>query len=56
VFVLIYYNGKTHDEAAEVLGVSKKTVDRRWRDARLTLREKIKGGTLRRELIGRIGD
>jgi len=34
---LLYYNDLTQAEAAEVLGVSTRTIKRRWRDARLAL-------------------
>ena len=37
VFDLLWYQGLTHHEAAEVLGLSTKTVQRRWREARLQL-------------------
>jgi RNA polymerase sigma-70 factor (ECF subfamily) len=34
---LLWYNELSHEEAAELLGVSTKTVSRRWREARLAL-------------------
>jgi RNA polymerase sigma factor (sigma-70 family) len=37
VVTLLYYQGLTMEEAAEVMGTSSKTVSRRWRDARLQL-------------------
>ena len=37
VFGLLWYNGLTQDQAAEVLGVSVRTVKRRWQRARLSL-------------------
>lgn len=37
VFDLVWYQDLTHAEAAEALGVSVKTISRRWRDARLAL-------------------
>lgn len=36
---LVYYQGLTQDEAAEVLGVSARTILRRWHRARMRLRE-----------------
>jgi RNA polymerase sigma-70 factor (ECF subfamily) len=43
VFDLVWYQGLTHAEAAELLGVSTKTVQRRWHAACLTLHEKLGG-------------
>lgn len=43
VFDLLWYEGLTQPEAATVLGVSLKTVKRRWQDARLFLFEAMKG-------------
>jgi RNA polymerase sigma-70 factor (ECF subfamily) len=43
VFDLLWYEGMTQPEAAEVLGVSLKTVKRRWQSARLMLRERLGG-------------
>jgi DNA-directed RNA polymerase specialized sigma24 family protein len=40
---LLWYEGLTQPEAATVLGVSLKTVKRRWQDARLFLFEAMKG-------------
>lgn len=37
VFNLIWYNGKSQREAADILGVSERTVKRRWLTARLAL-------------------
>jgi RNA polymerase sigma-70 factor (ECF subfamily) len=37
VFDLIWYHDLTHREAADVLGITAKTVQRRWREARLKL-------------------
>jgi RNA polymerase sigma-70 factor (ECF subfamily) len=34
VFSLLWYEGLTQEEAAEVLGMSKRTLRRRWQDAR----------------------
>jgi RNA polymerase sigma-70 factor (ECF subfamily) len=34
---LVWYQGLTHDEAAQVLETSTKTIQRRWRDARIQL-------------------
>lgn len=43
VFDLLWYEGLTQPEAATVLGVSVKTVKRRWQDARLFLFEAMRG-------------
>ena len=43
VFDLLWYEGLTQPEAATVLGVSLKTVKRRWQDARLFLFEAMRG-------------
>jgi RNA polymerase sigma-70 factor (ECF subfamily) len=40
---LLWYQGLTQDEAAEVLGVSSKTVGRRWREARVDLGTVLRG-------------
>lgn len=45
VFDLLWYDELTHDEAAEVLNVSTKTVSRRWREARLWVLDSL-GGSL----------
>ncbi len=47
-FELLWYQGLTHAQAAEVLEVSTKTVQRRWKDACLSLRQALRG-----ELPGR---
>ena len=44
VVELLVYHGLTQIEAADVLGVSDRTVKKRWRDARLKLFEAL-GGT-----------
>ncbi len=41
VFELIWYHDLTHRDAAEVLGIATKTVQRRWREARLKLHHLI---------------
>jgi DNA-directed RNA polymerase specialized sigma24 family protein len=41
VFDLIYYQGLTRVDAAGLLGVSERTVKRRWRAARLRLMERF---------------
>jgi RNA polymerase sigma-70 factor (ECF subfamily) len=46
VFGLLWYKGLTQDEAAVVLGVSPKTVQRRWVLARLLLAESMAGNSL----------
>ena len=43
VFDLLWYEGLTQPEAATILGVSLKTVKRRWQDARLFLFEAMRG-------------
>jgi RNA polymerase sigma-70 factor (ECF subfamily) len=43
VFDLVWYQGLTHAEAAGVLGVSTKTVQRRWQGACLKLHEALHG-------------
>jgi RNA polymerase sigma-70 factor (ECF subfamily) len=40
---LVYYHGWTQAEAAEHLGMSKRTVQRHWAAAMLTLHEQLKG-------------
>jgi RNA polymerase sigma-70 factor (ECF subfamily) len=42
-FDLLYYDGLTQAEAAEVLGVSERTVKRRWAEARLMLFDALDG-------------
>jgi RNA polymerase sigma factor (sigma-70 family) len=42
-FHLLYYFGLTQAEAADVLGISAKTVGRLWRDARLELHRRLQG-------------
>ena len=42
VFERIFYLGLSQEEAAKELGVSESTVKRRWRSARLLLREATK--------------
>ena len=44
VFELIHHFGWKQEQVAEELGVSVRTVKRRWLDARLALAEKLKGG------------
>jgi RNA polymerase sigma-70 factor (ECF subfamily) len=46
VFDLLWYDQLTHDEAAQALGVSTKTVQRRWREARLALHHLVEDGEL----------
>jgi RNA polymerase sigma-70 factor (ECF subfamily) len=43
VFDLVYYQGLGHAEAARLLGVSTKTVQRRWQAACLRLHEALQG-------------
>ena len=40
-FNLLYYEGLTQDESAEVLGVSVSTVKRRWQEARIRLHDAL---------------
>ena len=39
---VLYYEGLTQEEAAKVLGISFRTLKRRWHSARLTLYEALK--------------
>ena len=41
---LLWYEGLTQGEAAEVLGISRRTVIRRWQEARVRLFRTISGG------------
>jgi RNA polymerase sigma-70 factor (ECF subfamily) len=43
VFDLVWYQGLKHTEAAALLGVSARTVKRRWQAACLRLHERLKG-------------
>ena len=43
LFDLLYYSGLSQEEAAEVLGVSERTVKRRWRSAKLVLYDRLGG-------------
>ena len=43
VFDLIYYQGLSQAEAAAILGVSERTIQRRWQNARLTLHDALDG-------------
>jgi RNA polymerase sigma-70 factor (ECF subfamily) len=43
VFSLLWYQGLTQAEAAEVLGVSERTIKRRWQTARLRLHDALGG-------------
>ena len=45
VVLLRYFAGLTTDEAADVLGVSPSSVDRRWRFVRAWLRREMGGAT-----------
>ncbi len=44
VFDLLYYEGVSQDEAAEMLGCSARTVRRRWNDAKLRLQGELTDG------------
>lgn len=46
VVTLLWYHGLAQEEAAAVLGVSVRTVKRRWQSARLLLYEAVKGEAL----------
>ena len=43
VFDLLWYQGITQAEAARVLNVTERTIQRRWQAARLSLYEKLGG-------------
>jgi RNA polymerase sigma-70 factor (ECF subfamily) len=43
VFDLLWYQGLSQADAADLLGVSERTVKRRWQTARLKLHEALKG-------------
>jgi RNA polymerase sigma-70 factor (ECF subfamily) len=43
VFDLLWYQGLSQAEAAEVLGVNERTIKRRWQSARLKLHDAMKG-------------
>jgi RNA polymerase sigma-70 factor (ECF subfamily) len=43
VFDLLWYQGMTQEEAADLLGLSLSTVRRRWQAARLRLYEALGG-------------
>jgi len=43
VFGLIFYQGMTQDDAADVLGVAVRTVQRRWQAAMISL-HRARGG------------
>jgi RNA polymerase sigma-70 factor (ECF subfamily) len=43
VFDLLFYQGLTQAEASELLGVSTRTVQTRWRNARLVLHQRLRG-------------
>jgi len=45
VFSLIYYDGLTQEEAAQLLGVSLSTVKRRWQEARIRLHDALRDST-----------
>jgi RNA polymerase sigma-70 factor (ECF subfamily) len=49
VLGLLWYQGMTHAQAAEVLGVATKTVQRRWASARLLLQDALNGEDLQGE-------
>jgi DNA-directed RNA polymerase specialized sigma24 family protein len=40
---LLWYHGLTHAQAAEILGVTERTVNRRWLAARLALSDALDG-------------
>lgn len=42
---LLFYEGMSQEEAAIVLGVSLRTLKRRWQEAKLALHEELRGGT-----------
>lgn len=42
---LLFYEGLTQDEAAEILGISNRTLKRRWQEAKLQLHEELCEGS-----------
>jgi len=40
---LLFYEGMSQEEAATVLGVSLRTLKRRWQEAKLALQEELSG-------------
>lgn len=42
---LLFYEGLTQDEAAEILGISTRTLKRRWQEAKLQLHEELCEGS-----------
>jgi DNA-directed RNA polymerase specialized sigma24 family protein len=46
VFSLLWYEGLTQDEAVQVTGMSKRTLRRRWQDARYRLGKVRRGEAL----------
>ncbi|MCA9124731.1 MAG: sigma-70 family RNA polymerase sigma factor [Planctomycetaceae bacterium] len=47
VFDLLYYNGVTQPEAAQILGVSERTLKRRWRETRQAIYKAMHGNESR---------
>ena len=43
IFDLVWYSGLRQEEAAEVLGITKRSVQRRWREARVLLAGRRQG-------------
>jgi RNA polymerase sigma-70 factor (ECF subfamily) len=41
---LLFYEGLTQEEASVILGVSERTIKRRWQEAKLKLHEELSGG------------
>lgn len=44
-FNLLFYEGLGHEEAAAILGISLRTIKRRWQAAKLSLQEAGRGGS-----------
>lgn len=42
---LLFYEGLTQEEASVILGVSERTIKRRWQEAKLKLHEELSGGS-----------
>lgn len=45
VVTLLFYEGLTQEEAAAILGVSDRTIKRRWQEAKLKLHKELSGGS-----------
>jgi len=45
VVTLLFYEGLTQEEASAILGVSERTIKRRWQEAKLKLHKELSGGS-----------